>query len=94
MESLLFVVACGAGAGLRAAARRRSSAVSLDPDIESHYRVGLERERLREGGTVEFVRTRELLVRFLPAPPAVIVDVGGGALALCVHVQTESAQCR
>jgi ubiquinone/menaquinone biosynthesis C-methylase UbiE len=63
--------------------------MSLDPDIESHYRVGLERERLREGGTVEFVRTRELLDRFLPAPPAVILDVGGGAGAYAVPLAAD-----
>jgi ubiquinone/menaquinone biosynthesis C-methylase UbiE len=66
------------------------AAVSLDPDIESHYRLGLERGRLWEaGGGLEFVRTRELLARFLPAPPAIVIDVGGGAGAYAVPLAAE-----
>jgi 2-polyprenyl-3-methyl-5-hydroxy-6-metoxy-1,4-benzoquinol methylase len=47
-------------------------------DIEAHF--GLERERLcrRNRQALEFVRTLEPLDRFLPAPPARILDVGGG----------------
>jgi ubiquinone/menaquinone biosynthesis C-methylase UbiE len=53
-----------------------------DPDqrqVVKHYERGLEAERL-SGGTsrLEFARTRELLSRFLPPPPARVVDVGGG----------------
>jgi ubiquinone/menaquinone biosynthesis C-methylase UbiE len=67
--------------------------VTLDPDIESHYELALERGRLREGvGAVEFVRTRELLGRFLPPPPAVILDVGGGAGAYAVPLAAEGYQ--
>ena len=29
-------------------------------------------------GQLEFIRTRELVQRFLPAPPAAVLDVGGG----------------
>jgi ubiquinone/menaquinone biosynthesis C-methylase UbiE len=65
-------------------------AVTLDPDIESHYRLGLERGRLAAaGGGLEFVRTRELLARFLPRPPAVVLDVGGGAGAYAVPLAAE-----
>jgi ubiquinone/menaquinone biosynthesis C-methylase UbiE len=67
--------------------------VTLEPDIESHYRLALERGRLREGGgTLEFVRTRELLDRFLPRPPAIIIDVGGGAGAYAVPFAAEGYQ--
>jgi 2-polyprenyl-3-methyl-5-hydroxy-6-metoxy-1,4-benzoquinol methylase len=66
------------------------AAVSLDPDIESHYRLGLERGRLWEaGGGLEFVRTRKLRARFLPAPPAIVIDVGGGAGAYAVPLAAE-----
>jgi SAM-dependent methyltransferase len=51
----------------------------LDPSIEAHYRHDLERDRLRTEAQLEGVRTRELLRRFLPAPPAVVVDVGGAS---------------
>jgi ubiquinone/menaquinone biosynthesis C-methylase UbiE len=51
-----------------------------DADIQAHYRLGLERARVRGEGRerLEFVRTRELLARHLPAPPARVLDVGGG----------------
>jgi len=47
--------------------------------ILEHYATGYERGRLG-GGTsrIEFARTKELLQRFLPPPPAAILDVGGG----------------
>jgi SAM-dependent methyltransferase len=38
-----------------------------------------ESERLhRREGKLEFVRTKELLTRFLPPPPARVIDIGGG----------------
>jgi SAM-dependent methyltransferase len=52
----------------------------IDPAIESHYDTGLERSRLFTDGRprLEFVRSLELLERLLPAPPARVLDVGGG----------------
>jgi ubiquinone/menaquinone biosynthesis C-methylase UbiE len=52
----------------------------IDPAIESHYGTGYERARLFPGGSpsLEFVRAMELLERLLPAPPARVLDVGGG----------------
>jgi ubiquinone/menaquinone biosynthesis C-methylase UbiE len=52
----------------------------MDPAIESHYGIGYERARLLPGGApaLEFVRSLELLDRLLPAPPARVLDVGGG----------------
>jgi len=51
----------------------------LDGDIRRYYKQGRERERLtRGGGTLELVRTQELLQRYLPPPPADVLDVGGG----------------
>jgi ubiquinone/menaquinone biosynthesis C-methylase UbiE len=49
-------------------------------DIAIHYELGLEHERLFRGGvpSLEFVRTMELLDRFLPPPPSSIADIGGG----------------
>ena len=74
----------------RPAPLRAAVTVTLDPDIESHYRLGLERGRLGEGGGVlEFVRTRELLGRFLPRPPAIVIDVGGGAGAYAVPLAAQ-----
>jgi ubiquinone/menaquinone biosynthesis C-methylase UbiE len=51
-----------------------------DHPIDSHYELGLERDRLFRGGEprLELTRTLELLERFLPLPPARLIDVGGG----------------
>jgi ubiquinone/menaquinone biosynthesis C-methylase UbiE len=48
-------------------------------DILAFYDLGLERDRLATGqGALELARTQALLERFLPAPPADVVDIGGG----------------
>jgi ubiquinone/menaquinone biosynthesis C-methylase UbiE len=52
--------------------------VTLDDDISAYYERGEEEGRLRGGSRLELVRTQELLTRYLPAPPAVVLDVGGG----------------
>ena len=51
----------------------------LPPEILSHYGEGVEQPRLL-GGTsrLEFARTQLILSRFLPRPPARILDIGGG----------------
>ncbi len=47
--------------------------------MQAHYELGREAGRLAEGlGLVEFERTKEIVLRALPAPPAVVADVGGG----------------
>jgi SAM-dependent methyltransferase len=49
----------------------------MDADIQAHYALGLEQERVL--GRIEYVRTMELLARFLPPAPARVVDIGGGS---------------
>jgi hypothetical protein len=53
----------------------------IDAEILAHYEEGIEKERLLgEGaGRLEYLRTRELLARYLPPPAAAVLDVGGGA---------------
>jgi SAM-dependent methyltransferase len=47
--------------------------------IAAFYRRGLEEDRLASGvGALEFARTRAVLQRYLPPPPATIADIGGG----------------
>src|SRR5688500_3459514 len=47
--------------------------------MQRYYERGRERELLtRDGGTLELIRTQELLQRYLPPPPADVLDVGGG----------------
>lgn len=47
--------------------------------VHDHYAEGAEEQRLATGvGQLELVRTQEILRRFLPPSPAVILDVGGG----------------
>ena len=59
-------------------------ASELDPAIAAHYRHDPERDRLETWARLEGIRTRELLSRFLPQAPAVVLDIGGarGAYAL------------
>jgi ubiquinone/menaquinone biosynthesis C-methylase UbiE len=47
-------------------------------EIIDHYNTYDESERLsKDIGPLELVRTRELVLRYLPPPPAVVLDVGG-----------------
>lgn len=56
----------------------------INPEIIAHYEQGVERRRLATVGRLEAARSRELLERYLPSEPAVVLDVGGaeGAYAL------------
>lgn len=52
---------------------------TIDKDVMAGYDTGIEKNRLHEGlGLIEFERTKEILRQLLPAPPAVIYDIGGG----------------
>jgi ubiquinone/menaquinone biosynthesis C-methylase UbiE len=59
---------------------RRGTAHSPTPEaIAAHYASGYEADRLQQGaGQLDRERSRELLGRFLPPPPATVLDVGGG----------------
>ena len=47
--------------------------------IRAYYETGIELGRLERGyWRLEFARTKELLLRFLPSAPARVLDVGGG----------------
>lgn len=50
----------------------------MDEGIRAFYELGEERDRLSTWGWLEFARTKELLRRHLPPPPARVLDVGGG----------------
>jgi len=50
------------------------------PEVTAYYAAFAEEDRLASGPSqLEFERTREILTRILPPPPATIVDVGGAA---------------
>jgi SAM-dependent methyltransferase len=52
----------------------------IDPAITSYYDNAPEETRLEVGSSrLEAERTRELILRHLPKPPAVMLDVGGAA---------------
>src|SRR5579864_2581848 len=55
----------------------------MDPlggKIEGYYSQGWEQQRLAAGqGELERLRTQAVLARELPAVPAVVYDIGGGA---------------
>lgn len=51
----------------------------LSPEILAYYQQGREAARLLTGGgRLEFARTQEIILRYLPPAPAVIYDIGGG----------------
>jgi len=51
----------------------------MDEDFRDHYATGPEEGRVDTGpSSIEFERTKEILERYLPPPPARILDVGGG----------------
>ncbi len=57
----------------------------VDAEILAYYEHGLERGRLASGRQrIEFLRIWDLLERFLPAAPARVLDVGGGAGAYAI----------
>jgi SAM-dependent methyltransferase len=49
-------------------------------DLHAHYERGEEADRLERtgAGRLEFERTREIVLRHLPPPPATVADIGGG----------------
>ncbi len=48
-------------------------------ELLGYYNQGGEEQRLVRGiGQLEFARTQEILRRYLPPPPAIIYDIGGG----------------
>jgi SAM-dependent methyltransferase len=52
---------------------------TADAALRAYYERGMERERLSDGrGNLEFTRTAEIVLRRLPAAPAVVADIGGG----------------
>jgi SAM-dependent methyltransferase len=52
----------------------------FDPVITDYYERAPEEARLKQGPfQLEEVRTRELIQRFAPPPPGVVVDIGGAA---------------
>lgn len=49
-------------------------------DLDVYYNQGREQGRLMNaGGLLEQARTQEIILRYLPNPPATILDVGGAA---------------
>lgn len=60
---------------------RNKKLYQLSDEILSFYRQTQESNRLTANtkGQLEFMRTQEIITRYLPAPPAVILDIGGGS---------------
>jgi len=58
-------------------------------EIRTFYERGEEQGRLADWGRLEFLRTRELLARFLPPAPATVFDVGGAAGAYALPLAAE-----
>jgi ubiquinone/menaquinone biosynthesis C-methylase UbiE len=58
-------------------------------EIAAYYDRGEEQGRLADWGRLEALRTRELLSRVMPAAPAIVLDIGGGAGAYALPLAAE-----
>jgi SAM-dependent methyltransferase len=57
-----------------------ASPAAFDPAVRDYYERAPEETRLQHGPfQLEEARTRELISRFAPPPPATVVDIGGAA---------------
>jgi len=60
---------------------------TFDPAIADYYQRVPEEQRLEQGSfQLEALRTRELIRRFAPSPPATVLDVGGAAGAYALEL--------
>ena len=58
----------------------------MSSPMDRYYNQGKEATRLdRPSGRLEFLRTLDILARFLPAAPASLLDVGGGPGRYAIH---------
>jgi ubiquinone/menaquinone biosynthesis C-methylase UbiE len=63
----------------------------LPKEIHSYYGQGREAGRLTSAaGELEFVRTQAIILRYIPPPPAVVLDVGGGPGAYACWLARQS----
>lgn len=53
--------------------------MEIAAEILAHYAEGQQHARLTSRPSLELLRTRVLLERFLPAPPARVLDIGGAS---------------
>jgi SAM-dependent methyltransferase len=64
-------------------------------DVRAYYERDEERDRLKSGSSlVEFERTKEILGRALPPPPAVVADIGGGPGAYAIWLASLGYEVR
>jgi ubiquinone/menaquinone biosynthesis C-methylase UbiE len=68
---------------------------ALDTDVIAHYEHQVsEQDRLSQDAMsrLEWLRTREILTRYLPPPPAKVLDIGGGAGAYALPLARQGYQ--
>jgi ubiquinone/menaquinone biosynthesis C-methylase UbiE len=54
--------------------------MTLQDELGVYYTRGREQARLAQrNGKLELARTQEIIQRYLPQPPATVIDIGGGA---------------
>jgi ubiquinone/menaquinone biosynthesis C-methylase UbiE len=62
-------------------------------EIARYYQAVAEEGRLAAGPSqLEFARTKEVVLRYLPAPPATVLDVGGAAGAYALWLAEQGYQ--
>jgi ubiquinone/menaquinone biosynthesis C-methylase UbiE len=66
---------------------------TFPPEITRYYQEIAEEGRLAAGASqLEFARTKEIVVRYLPLPPATVLDIGGAAGAYALWLAEKGYQ--
>jgi 2-polyprenyl-3-methyl-5-hydroxy-6-metoxy-1,4-benzoquinol methylase len=67
----------------------------MDDLMLQHYATGREAGRLQSpSDQLELLRTQELIQRYLPTPPATVLDVGGGPGAYAIWLAKQGYSVR
>ena len=65
----------------------------MNEEISRYYQEVAEEGRLAAGPSqLEFARTKEVVLRYLPPPPAMLLDVGGAAGAYALWLAEKGYQ--
>ena len=65
----------------------------IPSEVANYYQEFPEEDRLKHGPSqLEFSRTQEVILRYLPDPPVVILDVGGVAGAYSLWLSSKGYQ--
>jgi 2-polyprenyl-3-methyl-5-hydroxy-6-metoxy-1,4-benzoquinol methylase len=68
--------------------------IDFDPAIKAYYDQSPEESRLEQWSRLEEARSRELILRYAPPAPALVLDVGGAAGAYAFWLAEQGYEVR